>query len=307
MYKNLLFVLIVCFNVIPGNLYAQNIRYDFNKIENREHLNLFYNKLNKKQEAIKILHLGDSHVMMGHFTNEIRRILDSALGIISYGWAFPNQIGKYNTLYTNSKLNTGKRSFYNNLYKEGLYQNVKKTDTSSLFNLLGIYLGNEDLSKGVVYNSLGVGGSNLNSIVNNNSLLIGDIIMYQPDLIILSFGSNDAYYKAFDEKEYKNKIESFIKTISVSQPNVSFLITSPPDSRAKNRIPINLSKIQEVFKQVALKYNNVAYWDLRTIMGGDKSILQWLKPKLASFDKLHYTKEGYILQANLLMNAMLKN
>ena len=123
MYKNLLFVLIVCFNVIPGNLYAQNIRYDFNKIENREHVNLFYNKLNKKQEAIKILHLGDSHVMMGHFTNEIRRILDSAFGIISYGWAFPNQIGKYNTLYTNSKLNTGKRSFYNNLYKEGLYQN----------------------------------------------------------------------------------------------------------------------------------------------------------------------------------------
>ena len=50
--------------------------------------------------------------------------------------------------------------------------NVKKTDTSSLFNLLGIYLGNEDLTKGVVYNSLGVGGSNLNSIVNNNSLVL---------------------------------------------------------------------------------------------------------------------------------------
>ena len=55
MYKNLLFVLIVCFTVKPGNLYAQNIRYDFNKIENREHLNLFYNKLNKKQEAISTL------------------------------------------------------------------------------------------------------------------------------------------------------------------------------------------------------------------------------------------------------------
>ena len=114
MYKKLLFVLIVCFTVIPRNLYAQNIRYDFNKIEKREHLNLFYNKLNKKQETIKILHLGDSHIMMGHFSNEIRRILDSAYGIISYGWAFPNQIGKYNTLYTNSKLNSGKRSFFNN-------------------------------------------------------------------------------------------------------------------------------------------------------------------------------------------------
>lgn len=86
-----------------------------------------------------------------------------------------------------------------------------------------------------------------------------------------------------------------------------FLITSPPDSRYKNKIPINFSKIKNVYIQVALNNNNVAYWDLRTIMGGNKSILQWLKLKLASFDKLHYTKDGYMLQANLLMNAMLKN
>ena len=400
MYNKLLFLLIVSFIITHNNIHAQKIRHDINKIFKSEHLNLFYNKLNKKQETIKILHLGDSHIMMGHFSNEIRRILDSAFGIISYGWAFPNQIGKYNTLYTNSSLNTGKRSFFNNLHKEGLYQNgiagqsiqlldkineiefslknvpnkfqyfntinilyqcdsnvnvtlyafdtseinikkdslikspplinyypkkeqistytlnnnfnkikinVKKTDTSSLFNLLGVYLGNNNITNGIVYNSLGVSGSNLNSIVNNNSLLIGDITTYQPDLIILSYGSNDLYRKSFEEKEYKHKIESFINSVSIKHPNVCFLITSPPDSRYKNKIPINFSKIKNVYIQVALNNNNVAYWDLRTIMGGNKSILQWLKLKLASFDKLHYTKDGYILQANLLMNAMLKN
>ena len=399
MYKKISFTFSFIFLlIIYKNTFSQNIRYDINKIQEKQHLNLFYNKLNLNKEPIKILHLGDSHVMIGHFTNEIRRIFDSAFGIISYGWTFPNQIGNYNTLYTNSKLNVGKRSFNNNLYKESYFKNgiagqsiqlldtinevefslknvpskfqyfnainilyqsdsnvmltvyafdttdikkdsvikkpfltnyytqkerlsiftlndnynkikiyVNKKDTSSLFNLLGIYLGNNNLNKGIIYNSLGVGGSNLNSIVNNNSLLVGEISNYQPDLIILSFGSNDAYYKSFDEKEYKNKIESFINIVTLNQSNVCFLITSPPDSKSKNKIPINLSKIQEVFKQVAIKFNNVAYWDLRTIMGGNKSVLQWLKPKLASYDKLHYTKDGYILQANLLMNAILKN
>jgi lysophospholipase L1-like esterase len=400
MYNKLLFLLIINFIITHNNIHAQKIRPDINKIFKREHLNLFYNKLNKKQDVIKILHLGDSHIMIGHFSNEIRRILDSAFGIISYGWTFPNQIAKYNTLYTNSKLNTGKTSFFNNLYKEGLYQNgiagqsiqlldtineiefslknvpskfqffntinilyqsdsnvnltlyafdttdinikkdslinspplinfypkkeqistftlnnnynkikinVKKTDTSSLFNLLGIYLGNNNITNGIVYNSLGVSGSNLNSIVNNNSLLIGDITTYKPDLIILSYGSNDVYRKSFDEKDYKDKIDSFIYSVSKTHPNVCFLITSPPVSRYKNKIPINFSKIKNVFIQVALKNNNVAYWDLRTIMGSNTSILKLLKLKLASFDKLHYTKDGYILQANLLMNAMLKN
>ena len=38
--------------------------------------------------------------------------------------------------------------------------------------------------------------------------------MYQPDLIILSFGSNDAYYKSFDEKEYKIKIK-YLKVLII--------------------------------------------------------------------------------------------
>ena len=308
MYKKISFTFSFIFLlIIYKNTFSQNIRYDINKIQEKQHLNLFYNKLNLNKEPIKILHLGDSHVMIGHFTNEIRRIFDSAFGIISYGWTFPNQIGNYNTLYTNSKLNVGKRSFNNNLYKESYFKNgiagqsiqlldtinevefslknvpskfqyfnainilyqsdsnvmltvyafdttdikkdsvikkpfltnyytqkerlsiftlndnynkikiyVNKKDTSSLFNLLGIYLGNNNLNKGIIYNSLGVGGSNLNSIVNNNSLLVGEISNYQPDLIILSFGSNDAYYKSFDEKEYKNKIESFINIVTLN-------------------------------------------------------------------------------------------
>jgi lysophospholipase L1-like esterase len=194
-------------------------------------------------------------------------------------------------------------SFKNSYNK--LKLSIEKRDSSSLFNLLGIYFENTN-KKGITYSSLGVGGSSLYSITNNNSLLLNDINIYQPDLIILSFGSNDAYNKTFDSIKYKSKLEFFIDSIVKKQPNVSILLTAPPDSRSKNREPVSIEKIQEVFSKIAENHPNVAYWDLRTIMGGRNSIMEWLKLNLAATDKLHYTKAGYETQAQLLMKALLK-
>ena len=139
----------------------------------------------------------------------------------------------------------------------------------------------------MIYNSLGVGGSSLYSITNNNSLLLSDINIYKPDLIILSFGSNDAYSKTFDTVKYRSKLEDFIDSIVNKQPNISILLTAPPDSRSKNREPISIEKIQGVFLR--------------------NSVLKWLNLKLAATDKLHYTKAGYELQAQLLIKALLNN
>ena len=39
-------------------------------------------------------------------------------------------------------------------------------------------------------------------------------------------------------------------------------------------------------------------------MGGNGSLFKWLKNGLASKDQLHFTKEGYTLQAKLLTIAI---
>lgn len=377
---------------------AQIFDAEKNKILYQSHLNNFYKKVDENKTEIKVLHLGDSHIMIGHFSNEIRRLFDSIIGIKSYGWVFPNQIGRFNTFYTNSKTVTGKTAFINNLQKESKYLNgiagqsiqlldtktelefslknlpdslmyfnkfkilyqsdtatnvlltaydssnksiiksdsfsnsnattkyfpnnqrieeynlnryynkiklsVEKSDSTKAFNLLGFYLENSNKS-GMVYNSLGVGGSSLYSITNNNSLLVSDINIYKPDLIILSFGSNDAYNKSFDSVKYRSKLENLISSIVKNQPNISILLTAPPDSKSKNREPVSIEKIQEIFFKVAETYPNVAFWDLRSIMGGKNSVIKWLNLKLAATDKLHYTKSGYELQAQLLIKALL--
>ena len=297
-----IFLLIIALIKFSNNSKAQIYDLEKNKILYQAHLNSFYKKIRENKTEIKVLHLGDSHIMIGHFSNEIRRLFDSAIGIKSYGWVFPNQIGRFNTFKTIK----GKTGFINNLQKESKYLNgitgqsiqfldakteiefsmknlpdslmyfnklkilyqtdttanilltvsdsinksvvrsdtytnssaitnyfpenqriseynlnkynnklklhVEKSDSTKEFNLLGFYIENSNKS-GMIYNSLGVGGSSLYSITNNNSLLVGNINMYKPDLIILSFGSNDAYNKSFDSVKYRSKLENFIDSI----------------------------------------------------------------------------------------------
>ena len=120
-YKIFIFLIVLIkFN---NNSIAQIYNLEKNKIIHQPHLNNFYKKVGENKTEIKVLHLGDSHIMIGHFSNEIRRLLDSAIGIKSYGWVFPNQIGRFNTFYTNSKVVTGKTGFVNNLQKEIKYLN----------------------------------------------------------------------------------------------------------------------------------------------------------------------------------------
>lgn len=51
------------------------------------------------------------------------------------------------------------------------------------------------------------------------------------------------------------------------------------------------------------KESNGAYWDLFEIMGGLNSIRLWERAGLAQRDKVHFTKKGYHLNADLLFIA----
>jgi lysophospholipase L1-like esterase len=45
-------------------------------------------------------------------------------------------------------------------------------------------------------------------------------------------------------------------------------------------------------------------WDLFEVMGGLNSIYTWDQAGLAKSDKIHLTREGYRLQANMLFHAI---
>jgi hypothetical protein len=47
-------------------------------------------------------------------------------------------------------------------------------------------------------------------------------------------------------------------------------------------------------------------WDFFHVMGGHNSILLWQKYGLANTDRIHYNGQGYMLQGDLLFNAILR-
>lgn len=160
--------------------------------------------------------------------------------------------------------------------------------------------------KGVTYNNCGVGGAQFKHLSQNTITPIEQLKFLNPDLIIISFGSNESYTTQFDNETYRKSITKLVDEIKIELPNSSILFTAPPDTKSKNRHPRNTSSICMLLNELSLE-KGFAYWDLRSAMGGEGSILKWLTLGLASSDKLHFTKKGYALQGKWLMNAINKS
>ena len=48
-------------------------------------------------------------------------------------------------------------------------------------------------------------------------------------------------------------------------------------------------------------------WDMYEVMGGLNSVVLWERNGLAQRDKIHFTREGYLIMGDLFFNALMKN
>jgi lysophospholipase L1-like esterase len=181
---------------------------------------------------------------------------------------------------------------------------VDQNRDSLPFDIYGIQFLNPD-QPGIIYHNAGVGGSTFMSLCKNSSLAAAQIQDLNPDLIIYAYGSNEAYTPTFNTVDYQQNISNHLDQIKKLLPETVILLTTPPDTRSKDRYPRNIDTIRSVYLQLATE-KNLSYWDLRDQMGGNGSLHKWFKLGLASKDKLHFTKPGYELQAKLLTEAIFK-
>jgi LysM repeat protein len=127
-----------------------------------------------------------------------------------------------------------------------------------------------------------------------------------PDLIIFSFGTNEAYEKNLDTNKYFDELNSFISKLNEELPNTAFIITTAPDTRSQGKIPPNQIIINDQLIKIA-KSQDVSIFDLNKAMGGWGSLNKWYKNKLVAEDKLHFTAAGYSLQGKLFSMAFLES
>ena len=175
---------------------------------------------------------------------------------------------------------------------------IKSDSSAKEFQLHGLdfITTNSDFE----YHSLGVVGAQFTHLIQHTILWKEHMKMLNPDLLIISYGTNEAYNGNFDSNAYSKQINRFLNEIREEVPSVSILLTSPPDTRSRNRIP----KMQNAIIESQSKIQS-SFYDLNKVMGGFGSFQPWYENDFFLKDKLHLNKAGYQLQAKLFMLALI--
>jgi len=166
----------------------------------------------------------------------------------------------------------------------------------------GISIDNE--RAGVIYHSIGVNGAKFSDFARTK-YFARQLKEITPDLIILSFGTNEAQAKISPALLERN-MDDLVSQVLTQWPHTAILFTTPADSylRGKGFNP-NMSDVSDIIRQYARK-KGFALWDLYHIGGGLNSAASWKSNGLMSSDSVHYTKLGYIVQGKLLYQSFIK-
>lgn len=203
---------------------------------------------------------------------------------------------------------------------------VNKNYGSTTFNLpssvssiqLGIESTNESTielhgfnletgKKGVLYHAVGINGAQFLDYTNKK-LFLSQSAQLQPALIIISLGTNEAYRKDFSSSIIYEQIDQLVKSLKKHNPNACFLLTTPAAGFRKEKNKLTPNENIEVAGREIKRYaekNQLAYWDIFQLSGGEYASENWLENGLMAKDGIHFNQEGYILQGNLLYQALI--
>lgn len=170
-------------------------------------------------------------------------------------------------------------------------------------------IARETGSSGVVYHILGVNGTTCQSFSTPEH--IRQIADLHPDLVILSFGTNEAHGRRYNASEHTAAMNYLIAELKTSCPGVAFLMTTPPGAYVRNgRRGKIINPRTPLVVENELKFareHGIAIWDMYDIVGGkQRACLNWNAAKMYQRDKIHFTHEGYTLQGLLLHEAFIK-
>jgi len=184
--------------------------------------------------------------------------------------------------------------------------NLNLSRTDAIQNHFAFY-GFEILplhQKGIAYHHLGVVGAQFTHLIYKAPHTVEQIGKIKPDILIFSFGTNEAYNGKLDTAVYSPAIMNFIDEITRISPNTAIIFTTAPDTRSNNRIPPVQVKVNNQLRKIAID-KNLTLYDLNEAMGGWGSMYAWYQNKLTISDKLHFNKVGYALQGQLFSLSLL--
>jgi len=183
---------------------------------------------------------------------------------------------------------------------------IKRIDNSddSEFIMMGIEFMNDN--SGIEYTTIGVNGASF-AFYDRCAYFEKQMLLYTPDLFIISIGTNDTYTTDFKPQKFKAYYEKLINSIQKANPDCAILLTVPNDSYYKREFANPNTKLAaKVIYELSEEYK-MAIWDLYEIMGGLNSSQKWYTNKLMPKDRIHFTRKGYDIKADLLLKALVNS
>jgi hypothetical protein len=179
-------------------------------------------------------------------------------------------------------------------------------DSGNCARIYGILL--ENGAPGVLYNMIGVNGAEYRHF-NLSEHFQEQFTYLQPDLVIISMGTNEGFSAGFDRDAFTRNMDSLVSGIRSRNPHAEILLTTPGDSFRKSKKGRVKNPNMTLARNAVIDYaesHQCAWWDLYEIMGGYGSMAKWFAAKIAAKDRVHFSGTGYIMQGGLLYRAMKK-
>lgn len=164
----------------------------------------------------------------------------------------------------------------------------------------------------VVYRDMGINGATCLTFTHPER--IAQIASFHPDLVILSFGTNESHGRGYNPQVHYRQIGELAELLHDSLPGVPLLLTTPPGSyesfrRKRKRRTYAVNPRTETASEVIRNYareHGMAAWDLYAIAGGkENACANWQRAGMMRPDHVHYTPEGYRLQGELFYEAFI--
>lgn len=180
-------------------------------------------------------------------------------------------------------------------------------------------------STGVEYAFMARNGATTRRFATENWMK--QVGQYNPDLIILSFGTNECHGLGYREEVHEAQLEDFFTMLKEVCPSAVIMLTTPPGDylttrrvryvrhgrgRKARRVVSSYSRVNPMSVRCAAELeefgeeHDLPVWDLNTIAGGKSAQKNWISANLMRPDRIHFTREGYQLHGRLLATAILK-
>lgn len=171
---------------------------------------------------------------------------------------------------------------------------------------------------GITLDALGINGAVANVINRwDETSLQQQLAWRDPQLIILAYGTNEAFGPDLVPQTYEEELRRVIRRLRAAAPNAAILLIGAPSS-AKSKaphinggckvpLPPSLIKVQNSQRRIA-RQEKTLYWDWAAMMGGNCGAQAWLKQKVPLMrpDLVHMSAEGYGASADELYLALMR-